>query len=254
MKVRPPVLACRTGFAYYLLTLRTTITMSEESGKTLSQFICERVTEEIVRGELAPGMRLDEQSLADRFGVSRSPIRDALRQLAATQLVLYVPHRGFSVAAVEPSELDGLFETACEIEALCAKLCALRATPAERKQLEVLHTLSTSVLRAKDERRYSALNDELHNLIYAGTHNGALAEIAVNLRQRLAPFRARLFFTIGNRMQESHREHGELIAAIIAQDADASSKAMHEHAARSAMNVQGSLQGRLARGAHRRSA
>jgi DNA-binding GntR family transcriptional regulator len=228
--------------------------MPDENGKTLSQAICEHVTEEIVRGDLAPGMRLDEQSLADRFGVSRSPIRDALRQLAATRLVLYVPHRGFSVAAVEPSELDGLFETAGEIEAVCAKLCALRATAAERKQLELLHTLSTSVIRAKDERRYSALNDELHNLIYTGAHNGALAEIAVNLRQRLAPFRARLFFRTGNRMQESHREHGVLIAAIIAQDGEAAANAMHDHAARSAMNARGSLEARLARPAQRRSA
>lgn len=220
--------------------------MAAESGKTLSQTICDHVTEEIVRGELAPGMRLDEQSLADRFGVSRSPIRDALRQLAATRLVLYVPHRGFSVADVDSSELDSLFETAGEIEALCAKLCALRAVPAERKQLELIHNLAASVLDAGDERRYSALNDQLHNLIYTGAHNNALKEIAVNLRQRLAPFRSRFFFTTDNRMHASFAEHGELIAAILAHDGEAAAKAMHEHAAHSAMNALGSLKHRQA--------
>lgn len=210
-----------------------------EGAKTLSQTVCEHVTEEIIRGKLAPGMRLDEQSLADRFGVSRSPIRDALRQLAATRLVIYIPHRGFSVADVDSAELDGLFETAGEIEALCAKLCALRAGPAERKHLELLHQRSAAALQAQDAKAYSRLNDELHGLIYAGARNNALKEIAVNLRQRLAPFRSRIFFTKDNRMQASYREHAELILSILAHDGESAARAMLEHAASSAMNALG---------------
>jgi len=208
-----------------------------ESQKTLSQKVCDHVTDEIIRGKLTPGTRLDEQSLADRFGVSRSPIRDALRQLAASRLVLYVAHRGFSVAAVDSAELGDLFETYGEIEALCARLCALRAGPAERKQLELLHQRGGDALRARDAKGYSRLNDEFHDLIYAGTRNGALREIAVALRQRLAPFRSRTFFTADNRMQASHHEHGELIESIRVHDADSASRAMQEHAAHSAMNA-----------------
>lgn len=208
-----------------------------DSLKTLSQTVCEHVTDEIIRGKLAPGVRLDEQSLADRFGVSRSPIRDALRQLAASRLVLYRPHRGFSVAAVDSTELGDLFETYGEIEALCARLCALRAGPAERKRLELIHQRGGEALQARDSKAYSRLNDEFHDSIYAGTRNNALREIAINLRQRLAPFRSRLFFTNDNRMQASHQEHGELIDSILHQDADAAARAMQEHAARSAMNA-----------------
>lgn len=208
-----------------------------ENAKTRSQMVCEHVTDEILRGKLLPGTRLDEQSLADRFGVSRSPIRDALRQLAATRLVLYVPHRGFSVAAVDSAELDDLFETSGEIEALCARLCALRAGPAERKRLEAVHQQSAEALRARDAKNYSRLNDELHGLIYAGTRNNALREIALNLRQRLAPFRSRVFFTTDNRMQSSHREHAQLIKSILEHDGDAAARAMQEHAAHSAMNA-----------------
>lgn len=226
-----------------------------ENAKTLSQTVCEHVTDEIIRGKLSPGVRLDEQSLADRFGVSRSPIRDALRQLAATRLVLYVPHRGFSVAAVDSAELDGLFETAGEIEALCAKLCALRSGPAERKHLELVHQRGAEALKARDAKGYSRLNDELHMLIYAGARNNALKEIALNLRQRLAPFRSRIFFTTDNRMQASHREHSELIASILAHDSGAAAKAMQEHAARSAMNALRYFTGKTsANGASRRRA
>jgi DNA-binding GntR family transcriptional regulator len=208
-----------------------------DSLKTLSQTVCEHVTHEIISGKLKPGVRLDEQSLADRFGVSRSPIRDALRQLAATRLVMYLPHRGFSVAAVDSLELDHLFEAYGEIEAMCAKLCALRAGPAERKRLEFVHQRGGEALRARDAKSYSQLNDELHDLIYAGTRNNALRDIAVNLRQRLAPFRSRVFFTTDNRMQASHQEHSELIESILAHDADAAARTMHEHAAHSAMNA-----------------
>lgn len=208
-----------------------------EGTKTLSQTVCEHVTGEILRGKLPPGARLDEQSLADRFGVSRSPIRDALRQLAATRLVLYVPHRGFSVAAIDSDELDHLFEAAGEIEALCTRLCALRAGPAERKHLQVVHERSGEALSARDAKAYSRLNDEFHQLIYAGARNTALTEIALNLRQRLAPFRSRVFFTAHNRMQTSHREHSHIVGSILAHDGERAAHAMHEHAAHSAMNA-----------------
>jgi DNA-binding GntR family transcriptional regulator len=110
--------------------------MDNAPGKTLSQTISDQLAEEIVLRRFQPGERLDEQSIATRFNVSRSPVRDALRQLASTRLVEYQPRRGFSVATMAASDLDGLFEASGEIEALCAKLCALRAAPSERKRIE----------------------------------------------------------------------------------------------------------------------
>lgn len=211
--------------------------MTPEHPKTISQTVCEHVTDEILRGKLVPGERLDEQSLADRFRVSRSPIRDALRQLAATRLVLYVPHKGFSVASVSSLELDELFEASGEVEALCARLCSLRAGPAERKRLQLVHEQAGAAARARDANAYSRFNDELHILIYAGARNAALREIALNLRQRLAPFRSRVFFTTDNRMEASHREHAVLVRSIVAHDGEAARRAMQEHAAQSAMNA-----------------
>ena len=208
-----------------------------EANKTLSQTVSEQIADEIIAGRLAPGARLDEQSLADRFGVSRSPIRDALRQLAATRLVDYVAHRGFSVAAVDSSELKGLFEAAGEVEALCAKWCALRSDAAARKHLQFVHEQSGRALKSRDVKAYARFNDELHQLIYSGAHNNVMSEIAHNLRQRLSPFRSRVFFTAHNRMLASHAEHSELISAIVHQDGARAAAAMQEHAAHSAMNA-----------------
>jgi len=211
--------------------------MNMENGKTLSQTIADQLAEEIVLRRILPGARLDEQSIATRFGVSRSPVRDALRQLAVTRLVHYMPRRGFSAATIKPSELDELFEAAGEVEALCAKLCALRAVPAERKRIERTHHEARQAAADKDTKAYSRLNDELHKLIYAGAHNNVLQEMALGIRQRLAPFRAQGFFVSDNRIEKSNKEHDELVEALMSQDAEAAARAMYSHAANSAMNV-----------------
>jgi DNA-binding GntR family transcriptional regulator len=206
-------------------------------GKTLSQTIADQLAEEIVMNRIPPGTRLDEQSIAQRFGVSRSPVRDALRQLATTRVVVNQPRRGFSVSKVEPNDLDGLFEASGEVEALCARLCALRAGPTERLRIQFVHEQASEAIQRQDAKAYSAFNEEFHALIYTGCHNRTLEDVAVGLRQRLAPFRSRGFFVVDNRLQSSHVEHEALVQAILAQDGDAAARAMHKHAANSAMNV-----------------
>lgn len=208
-----------------------------DSLKTHSETIATVLSDEIIRRSIPPGTRLDEQSLADRFGVSRSPVRDALRSLAATRLVDHVPRRGFSVAAVDSAELDALFEAAGEIEALCARLCAHRAGPAERKRIELLFQSMEKAVAQNDPKVFSALNEELHRTIHSGARNHTLEEVSKNLRQRMTPFRSMRFFTVDNRMQKSHEEHSKLVAAILARDGDAAQQAMHDHAAHSSMNA-----------------
>jgi DNA-binding GntR family transcriptional regulator len=204
---------------------------------TLSHQISEKLAGEIISGQLAPGRKLDEVSLAARFRVSRSPVRDALRQLAATRLVDYFPRRGFSVAKMEPSGLDDMFEAAAELEALCAKLCALRSAPTDRKRIELIHAQARAAVAKNDTRAYSALNEDLHLAIYSAARNKTLELAALNLRQRLAPFRSRVFFATANRMRSSFGEHDVLVRAILAHDAEGAMNAMRDHATQSALNV-----------------
>ena len=91
-----------------------------------------QLADEIVRGALAPGAPLDETEIARRFNVSRTPVREALRQLVASGLVESRAHRGAVVARPSIERLTGMFEAMAELEALCAGLAAARITPAER--------------------------------------------------------------------------------------------------------------------------
>lgn len=215
----------------------TLFAYSSRVKKTLSQSIAGQLADEIVQGKLPPGSRLDEQSIARRFGVSRSPVRDALRSLASTRLVGYVTHRGFSVAEVDPATLDDLFEAVSEIEALCARLCALRASATDRKRIELLHERARASVEHRDAAAYSDLNEEFHHAIYAGARNKTIESTATSLRQRLAPFRSRVFFAVDNRMHRSIEEHAAVVQAILQHDAQAAADRMRDHAAYSAMNA-----------------
>lgn len=204
---------------------------------TLSERISRRLGEDIVAGRLAPGTKLDEEALATRFKVSRSPVRDALRHLAATHLLESQPRRGFSVALIDPAGLQDMFEAAGELEALCARLCALRAGAAERKNIERIHAEALAAARRGDHEGYARLNEDFHRAVYSGARNRTLEAATLALRQRLAPFRSRVFFHVENRMRSSAHEHDALNAALQKADARRAEEAMRSHAASAAMNA-----------------
>lgn len=108
-------------------------------GMLRSERIRLALADEITSGMLAPGTQLDEQQLGDRFGASRTPVREALRQLAAEGLVEMRPRRGAVVAAMTAERVFEMFELSAEIEALCVRLAAWRMTPLERSALRKIH-------------------------------------------------------------------------------------------------------------------
>ncbi|CAN5462623.1 GntR family transcriptional regulator [soil metagenome] len=210
---------------------------------TLSQSISKALAADIVAGILPAGTRLDEQSIAERFDVSRSPVRDALRHLASTRLVQYLPRRGFSVSTIDPENLKDLYEGLTEIEAVCAGLCAMRAGSTERARIQNLHQTCIRLAGEKDYEAYVAGNDELHEAIYLGAHNETLKNVASELRQRLAPLRTRAFF-MPSRIESSLQEHAELIDALMRQDSAGAESAMRRHSVHTAVNVLDRLSGK----------
>lgn len=203
---------------------------------TLSETVAQILATEIIDGKLAAGDRLDEQSLAQRFKVSRSPIRDALRHLAATHLVEYAPRRGFSVTRIDPARLQDMYDALAELEALCARLCALRASDMKKAALERIHArarVAASKLASED---YAALNEDFHFTIYSGADNETLKTVVLDVRRRLGPFRSRLFFQRA-RLESSVDEHEQILIAILAGDPDAAASAMRLHTVQTAANV-----------------
>ncbi len=197
---------------------------------TRAEEIAARLAEDIVTARLPPGATLDETLLAASFGVSRTPVREALRNLAPTGLVEITPRRGAVVAQPDPDRLADIFAVMAELEALAASRCALVMTPAQRRGLERQHAAMAAMVRAGDVAAYRAANVAFHALLYAGAQNSYLAEVATATRRRLAPFRAAQL-EAPQRMRRSHEEHGEIVTAIQRGDAAGAAAAIRQHLA-----------------------
>ena len=163
----------------------------ENEGITQADRLADAIADCVLSGEFAPGLRLDEGMLAERYGVSRTPVREALRQLASTGLIEVKPRRGAMVAKATSAELEKLFGAMAEIEATCSRLAAMGMTPIERRRLQNLHDAMGAIAQRDDRDAYAAANVSFHTQIYLGAHNEVLADIATGLRRRVAPFRAR---------------------------------------------------------------
>lgn len=195
---------------------------------TRAEALAATLAERIVSGALAPGQKLDEQALADAAGISRTPVREALRQLTATGLVELRPRRGAVVACPAPARLRAGFELLAELEALCARWSALRMTARERAALEALHAAMAPMVRDGDRAGYREANRRFHALLYEGAHNPSLAEVALATHRQLAPFRGAQF-EAPSRLARSHAEHAAVVAALLRADAEAAADAMRRH-------------------------
>jgi DNA-binding GntR family transcriptional regulator len=185
-------------------------------------------SDDIVRGELAPGAVLDETELARRFGVSRTPVREALRMLVASGLVDVRPHRSAVVARPDRLQVLGMFETLRELEALCAGYAAERMTRAEHGELQRIHRTLRPVVRSGDAQRYHEINEHFHAAIYAGSHNPYLARLTAETRARIAPFSRAQFRNLG-RLARSHAEHEGVLAAICKRRREVATALMKDH-------------------------
>lgn len=187
-----------------------------------------RLEGEILSGELAPGDRLDETKLANRFSVSRTPVREALHQLATAKLIKLRPRQGAVVAAVTVQELLQMFEVMAELEAVCAGLAARRMTPEEREKLEANHKRCAQLAESGDVNAYYQENQVFHETLYAGAHNDFLENMTSSTRNRLAPYR-RFQLHHPGRIRRSLQEHASVVEAIREGESDLAAERMRGH-------------------------
>lgn len=207
----------------------------------LSEQICRSLADEITCGALRPGDALDEQHLADRFGASRTPVREALRQLAVSGLVEVRPRRGVIVAQVTTEMIMDMFEMTAELEAMCVRLATWRMTPLERCRLQQLHDSSKSMVERGDIDAYDAFNWEFHQTLYRATHNAFMAEQAIAIRTRMAAFRRTQLRQEG-RLARSRSEHDAIMTAISRGDGEEAARQMRAHL----LNASNALEGFVA--------
>ena len=209
-------------------------TEPRKRGPNRATAVVQALEQDILAGVLQPGDRLDERQLGERFGLSRTPIREALVQLTANGLALSEPRRGTVVAAITLTELVELFEVMVELEALCAQLAARRMTPAQIERLEDRHAAALPLVEAGDHDGYYLANVRFHEALYAGARNAFLERQTLYLSRRLSPYR-RLQLRRPQRLRTSNAEHAQIIEAIRKTDAEAAARIMREH-----VTVQGS--------------
>ena len=210
--------------------------------RSLHDEIAALVRDMIVRGELEPGARVPEQQLCARFGVSRTPLREALKVLASEGLLTLLPHRGATVAKVTPREIEELFPIMGALEALAGELACRRATEAEIAGIRDLHARMAECHAAGDRSGYARHNEAIHDAIFAAAGNAELAHLYAQLmvRIRRVRFVARMSPA---RWREAVEDHAAILAALEARDGAALAAVLRAHVEHKAATVLEALDG-----------
>ncbi|MDE3009890.1 MAG: GntR family transcriptional regulator [Pseudomonadota bacterium] len=190
--------------------------------------LADRIAEAIATGEYPPGTRLDEIELAERHGVSRTPVREALIQLGAAGLLTLRPRRGAVVTEVSARQLMEMFEVMAELEAMCARLAARRASAADQQALRAAHLGCVGAMQAGDPDAYYLRNETFHHTLYRIAHHGFLEQQALALSRRLRAYR-RLQLRVRTRLSSSFAEHQALVDAVCGGDESAAAQCCREH-------------------------
>ena len=190
--------------------------------------IRDSLEQRIVEGELGNGKRLDETELSSFYGVSRTPVREALQRLAESGLAEHLPRRGTFVRSPSLSQLVEMFEVMAELECMAIRLAARRATSNDIDALEKDNETCRAAVAANDTKKYYEINARLHGRIYQMSGNSFLANEARRLHDRLRPFR-RLQLRVRGRMEESMAEHDIILAALRDGDANRAMETMKKH-------------------------
>jgi DNA-binding GntR family transcriptional regulator len=202
--------------------------MSRIQIKSLHQEVTQRIREMIRTGVLRKGDRISEKELCRTMGISRTPLREALRMLSSEGLIDLIPHRGAYVA--QPSMLDirEMFEVMAILEGTCARVAVERMTDNDLRKLENLHRKLEKFFEDKDHEKYMEVNHKLHSLLQEMTGNKVLNDLINSLRQKILLYRYRQIYQ-PDRFEASIREHRGLLDAFRRKDPVAAENLMKQH-------------------------
>lgn len=195
---------------------------------TQCEIVRSALEKDIFAGRLAPAAQLDEEAIAKRFSVSRTPVREALLQLIETGLVEKPSRQRAVVAPLDVRRLIQTFETLSELEAICARFAARRITEQEKETLTRIQRASDAALLAGDEDEYGRQGIRFHMAVWRATHNDVLFETTRKLAVRLNPYRMYQLRSKG-RPEANNEDHKALLALILAGQADDAYALMRGH-------------------------
>ena len=198
------------------------------SNRPLYEDVADRLRDQIFAKQLAPGSWLDEQSLAEQFGISRTPMREAIKALASERLVTMKMRRGAYVTEVNRSDLEQIFTVLSLLEGQAAKETALKATEDELNLLDHLHHRLETAAADRDIEQFFEINGKFHELIQQIAGNRWMNGVINDLRKVLKLHRKDSLTSTG-RLQNSLVEHREILRGILKRDDLAAEAAMRKH-------------------------
>ena len=195
---------------------------------SLHEEIVGLLREMILEGKLEPGSRIAEAGLCRQLGVSRTPLREALKVLAAEGLIEISPNRGASVSKMSEAELRETFELMSGLEAFSGELAAERMTAAELAEIKALHYAMLACRAQNDLAGYYSRNQAIHDKINEAARNSALRQTYVSVNRRLQALRFRSNFQIPKWDRAIH-DHDEMLKALEARDGKRLSAILRQH-------------------------
>ena len=229
MDQAPPRFSARTAVEGPKLgRSRGRVKAQDEKKLTQCEIVRSALEKEIFAGLLAPAAPLDEDAIARRFSVSRTPVREALLQLIEAGLVEKPSRQRAVVAPLDVRRLIQMFETLSELEAVCARFAARRITPQELDTLASIQAASEAALQAGDENEFGHQGIRFHVALWRATHNDVLFETTRGLAIRLNPYRMFQLRAKG-RQEANNDDHKELLRLISAGKADEAYTLMRGH-------------------------
>ena len=185
--------------------------------QVLHQEVAVRLRQRIVEGQLAPGAKLNERELSELLNVSRTPLREALKMLAAEGLVELLPNRGAVVAQMSAQDVADTFEVIAGLEGQSGELAAQRITEAELAEIRALHFEMMAAFTRRDLPTYYRINAQIHTLINAAARNPVLAQTWRNVNARLQALRFRSNFDEA-KWKRAVKEHEKMVELLAARD------------------------------------
>jgi DNA-binding GntR family transcriptional regulator len=194
----------------------------------LHEQVVQRLRTLLVEGAIAPGAKLNERELSERLKVSRTPLREAIKQLAAEGLVELLPNRGAVATSLSLADVQHSFELIAALEGLSGELAAARITDEELRAIEAAHYEMLAAYTRRDLSAYYRLNAQIHAAINAAAHNPVLARTYAMVNARLQALRFRSNQD-EKKWARAVKEHGRMVQALTARDSAALREVLLTH-------------------------
>lgn len=220
------------------LQLKSAGRVVQQQKQLLHERAADTMRNMIIEGEILPGSRMPEIELCALLGISRTPLREALKVLASEGLLILTPQRGAMVTELDVDQLDATVEAVAHLEAAAARIACRKAHDRELKEIAAYHTQMLDAVESGNIKRYFRANQEFHIAIANASHNPLLIEMHTRANAHLMRHRYQTIDKIPDGLRDEFiQQHGDIVTALLARDAQAVDRAVLRHLDRVGQNA-----------------